>query len=523
MPSVASELKLLAVKLFQHKSPTPQASAQGEANASPFALFLDADTTAKAPPSTRYDRREPPENLSKTARAETKPKAERDDRVGARSTDDKSKSAADRNTTDRVSDRKRNETEAAADTKDTARSDADSAPDTESIKISTSLDATAAVSADPNEIVTQTDLSTAEPAAVVVAVDTTIEITPDDNEQATDQAAAQEIIAATAIDTAIPAAATHADGTASAEINAQSTDAPALAAEASARAGAVGDNVQAAAEDDAPEHTKFANPGVDRKTKTATVENSARAHPQAAAHAHVRDTARDSATPTDEVLESAQPQANDDEDATAGETKPAQDATRVPAPDRPSPGNDTTSAARPTIDPVQGLAAATSGLHAVTRAANAHAAFVAAPAALDHAQGVPFQGIAVEIAAQARNGVNRFEIRLDPPELGRIDVRLDVDRGGNVTSRLLVERAETLDLLRRDATQLERALQDAGLKTSDNGLQFSLRDQAYSQRDDASDGRGARIIVADEDAPIETATRGYRNFGGLGGGVDIRV
>ena len=100
---------------------------------------------------------------------------------------------------------------------------------------------------------------------------------------------------------------------------------------------------------------------------------------------------------------------------------------------------------------------------------------------------VPLESLAVEIASRAQAGRNRFEIRLDPPELGRIDVRLDIDRSGNVTSRLVVEKAETLDVLRRDAHQLERALQDAGLKTSDNGLQFSLRDQAFAGRDDRDD------------------------------------
>ncbi len=90
---------------------------------------------------------------------------------------------------------------------------------------------------------------------------------------------------------------------------------------------------------------------------------------------------------------------------------------------------------------------------------------------------VPIAGLAVEIVARAQDGAKRFEIRLDPPELGRIDVRLDVDQAGKVTSRLMVERAETLDLLRRDAPQLERALQHAGLNT-EGGLEFSLRDQS---------------------------------------------
>ena len=48
---------------------------------------------------------------------------------------------------------------------------------------------------------------------------------------------------------------------------------------------------------------------------------------------------------------------------------------------------------------------------------------------------VPVTGIAVEIVTRAQDGLRRFEIRLDPPELGRIDVRLDVDSSGKVTSR----------------------------------------------------------------------------------------
>ena len=110
-------------------------------------------------------------------------------------------------------------------------------------------------------------------------------------------------------------------------------------------------------------------------------------------------------------------------------------------------------------------------------------------------------GLAVEIAARAQAGRNRFEIRLDPPELGRIDVRLDVDRSGQVTSRLIVERAETLDLLRRDAPELERALQQAGLKTADNGLQFALRDQRSCRPERRPRRRpiAARLVVPDAD------------------------
>jgi len=149
-----------------------------------------------------------------------------------------------------------------------------------------------------------------------------------------------------------------------------------------------------------------------------------------------------------------------------------------------------------------------------------------ATAQADQSVAVPIAGLALEIAGRALSGRSRFEIRLDPPELGRIDVRLDLDRAGQVTSRLVVDKVETLDLLRRDAPELERALQQAGLTTGDSGLQFTLRDQSFSggnqERGDSADA--ARLIVADPElAPVEPAASSYGRSLRLGGGIDIRV
>ena len=138
--------------------------------------------------------------------------------------------------------------------------------------------------------------------------------------------------------------------------------------------------------------------------------------------------------------------------------------------------------------------------------------------------GIPFGGLAVEIAGRAIAGKNRFEIRLDPPELGRIEVRLDVDRDGNVTSRLTVDRADTFDLLRRDAAGLERALQDAGLKTAGNELQFSLREQPMSQQQTSGGSDTAQIVMQDEMLPpADVIPQNYGRLAGQGGGLDIRV
>jgi flagellar hook-length control protein FliK len=165
------------------------------------------------------------------------------------------------------------------------------------------------------------------------------------------------------------------------------------------------------------------------------------------------------------------------------------------------------------------IAVTTGALHDPGATAALAASPQSAPAAL-----VPVSGIAVEIASKALAGKNRFEIRLDPPELGRIHVRLDVDSSGQISSHVVADRSDTLDLLRRDAPSLERALQDAGLKTSNNGLQFSLRDHGGfgRQAQPLPMPSNTRLIVSDEMLPAET-THAYRPLAGLRSGLDIRV
>ncbi len=126
---------------------------------------------------------------------------------------------------------------------------------------------------------------------------------------------------------------------------------------------------------------------------------------------------------------------------------------------------------------------------------------------------VPVSALAVHIAQQASNGARRFDIRLDPPELGRIEVRLDVSRDGQVMTHLVVERSETLDLLQRDARQLERALQNAGLDVSEDGMKFSLKDQGLAEGDEnhfnneddtgkpAGDGEDDPSLIPDDAMP----------------------
>jgi len=149
----------------------------------------------------------------------------------------------------------------------------------------------------------------------------------------------------------------------------------------------------------------------------------------------------------------------------------------------------------------------------------------AATSAAASTAAVPIAGLAVAIAARAQGGSNQFDIRLDPPELGRIDVHLDVNRDGQATTHMTADRADTLQLLQSQQSQLERALEQAGLKTAGNGLQFTLRDQSLAGQQNGSNPQSngaAQIVVPDPDLTPVAATQVYTRAG-LGSGVDIRV
>jgi flagellar hook-length control protein FliK len=101
---------------------------------------------------------------------------------------------------------------------------------------------------------------------------------------------------------------------------------------------------------------------------------------------------------------------------------------------------------------------------------------------------LPPGAIPVEIGLRALQGLKEFQIRLDPAELGRVDVKLEIGDDKSVTARVVVDRVETLHLLQRDARTLERAFEQAGLKSSEGGIDITLRDPGQQSREDRRDG-----------------------------------
>lgn len=78
------------------------------------------------------------------------------------------------------------------------------------------------------------------------------------------------------------------------------------------------------------------------------------------------------------------------------------------------------------------------------------------------------------IARRAADGASEFELRLDPPHLGRIVGKLSIGEEGRTVVSLTFESAEAFDLFSRDADLLRETLTDAGLSVGSGDLSFLL-------------------------------------------------
>ncbi|MET1412007.1 flagellar hook-length control protein FliK [Roseibium sp. HPY-6] len=138
--------------------------------------------------------------------------------------------------------------------------------------------------------------------------------------------------------------------------------------------------------------------------------------------------------------------------------------------------------------------------------------------------------VAAEIVRNLKNGQTRFQMRFDPPELGRVDVNMRVGADGGVHAHLIVERPETLDMFLRDQRGLERALEAAGLSADSENLQFSLKqdggrefasgDGQSEQSADAGqpqDGEEPDESVADLENTVQMT------LAGRAGGLDLKI
>lgn len=130
--------------------------------------------------------------------------------------------------------------------------------------------------------------------------------------------------------------------------------------------------------------------------------------------------------------------------------------------------------------------------------------------------------VAREIVRRFNGQTTSFDLRLDPPELGRVEIRLDVTRDHRVTAVVSADNPQALTELARHARELEQTLQAAGLELADNGLSFDLRQGGEGDADageGASDGQAASAEA--EQQPVASRPLGFERWRGVR--VDMMV
>ena len=126
------------------------------------------------------------------------------------------------------------------------------------------------------------------------------------------------------------------------------------------------------------------------------------------------------------------------------------------------------------------------------------------------------------VARRTTGGKSEFQIRLDPPELGRVDVKLEVNSDGALRAQVTGDRVEAVELLQRDAKALERALMDAGFTLDKDSLNFASREDRRSGQ-----GAGDTAAAPDEDPAVSGSEAPediiITEASGVIRGVDIRI
>ena len=83
--------------------------------------------------------------------------------------------------------------------------------------------------------------------------------------------------------------------------------------------------------------------------------------------------------------------------------------------------------------------------------------------------------ISVKISKALQAGNDKISVQLKPAELGRVDVKMELTHDGRVMAIVTADNKDTLDLLRKDSNDLQKALENAGLKMDSGDMTFNLR------------------------------------------------
>ena len=104
--------------------------------------------------------------------------------------------------------------------------------------------------------------------------------------------------------------------------------------------------------------------------------------------------------------------------------------------------------------------------------------------------------IKVNITKSAIKGVDTIDIQLKPEDLGKIQIKMHIAKDGKLHADIISSRPETMDMLQKDVSSLQKAFSDAGYDTDSRSFNFSFQKENQS-RDGQDDASGLMQFIGD--------------------------
>ena len=128
--------------------------------------------------------------------------------------------------------------------------------------------------------------------------------------------------------------------------------------------------------------------------------------------------------------------------------------------------------------------------------------------------------IKVDITKNISKELDKINIQLKPKELGAIEIKMELGHDGKLQATISASNQDTLNMLQKDAAELQKALNDAGLKADNQSLNFNFRGEQNSEGQQqnsslANNGLNGNELMEEEISATELmlATQSYNANG----------
>lgn len=140
---------------------------------------------------------------------------------------------------------------------------------------------------------------------------------------------------------------------------------------------------------------------------------------------------------------------------------------------------------------------------------------------------IPYARVPMEIGLAALDGQRSIHVRLSPADLGTIEIELDVSDQSEIQARIAADDPRTLAMLRQDAPLIRQALEQTGLSTHSDSLNFSLRQDGQSNNRQNPEDRNGPVsksreqnLLANQDLDTRAAPTPLRRVTSL---LDLNI